>query len=354
MKRTSTLILVLAASAALMVSIQACKKSAAGETDQGKKPTNGQAVNVKVMDITPHSFAERIRVTGSLASYDDIMVPAEEGGRLIEWKAAKGALVTKGQIIAKLDDAVIHAAYDAANAQYQLADLNYTKQKKVFEEQAISELQMKSFEYQRDAAKAGADLAKARWDKSFIKSPINGILNNRFVDEGEMIGPGMSVAHVVSTARLKIVAGVPERYAGAFRNGDAVRFTLDAFPTETFSGKVIFVGSAVAKDNRSIPVEVQVTSSSARLKPDMIASMDIMLTAKPDCIVVPEDYVQQVDKGINVVYVAMNGVAEERKIRIGGNSDGKVLVLSGVHAGDKLITLGYQNVANGQPINVQN
>lgn len=332
------------------IGIQACKNSNA---DEAPKPAGEQAVNVKVMELKLTSFAEHIRLTGSLASYDDIMVPAEEGGRLVEWKAAKGASVAKGQVIARLDDAVLRAAYDAANAQYQLAETNYTKQKKVFEERAISDLQMKSFEYQRDAAKAGADLAKARLDKTLIKSPVAGILNNRFVDEGEMIGPGMPVAHVVSTARLKIVAGVPERYTGAFKVGDAVRFTVDAFPKETFAGKVTFIGAAVSRDTRSIPVEVQISSGAGRLKPDMIASMEIMLPAKPGCIVVPEDYVQQVDKGAHVVYVALNGVAEERRIVMGGSYDGTIQILHGLKAGDRLITLGYQNVVNGQKIAVQ-
>ena len=352
MKRTSALILVLTASAMFLMTIQACKNSSANESQPSSKPTNGQAVDVKVRPITPTKFTEHIRLTGTIASYDDIMVPAEEGGKLIAWKVPKGAAVAKGQVIAKIDDAILHAAFDAANAQYQLAETNFTKQQKVFEEQAISDLQMKSFEYQRDAAKAGMDLAKARWDKTSIKSPVNGILNNRFVDEGEMIGPGMPVAHVVSSARLKVLAGVPERYAGAFKLGDVVKFSVDAFPSETFSGKVIFIGAAVSKDNRSIPVEVQVTSGSSKLKPDMIASMDIMLAAKTNCIVVPEDYVQQVDKGIHVVYIAVNGVAEERKIQLGGSSNGNVLVLGGLRSGDNLITLGYQNVANGQSIKV--
>jgi membrane fusion protein, multidrug efflux system len=350
MKRTSALLFFFLATASLLLTQQACKESAADETG---KAINNQSVDVKVMQIVTQPFAERIRLTGTLASYDDIMVPAEEGGRLVEWKVAKGASVAKGQVIARLDDAVLRAAYDAANAQFQLADVNYTKQKKVFEEQAISDLQMKSFEYQRDAAKAGADLARARWEKTSIKAPVNGILNNRFVDEGEMIGPGMPVAHVVSTGRLKVVAGVPERYTGAFRVGDAVRFTVDAFPRETFKGKVVFVGAAVMRDNRSIPVEVQVTSGSGRLKPDMIASMDIMLAARPDCIVVPEDYVQQVDKGTHVVYVDAGGIAQERKITIGGTNDGSILVLSGLRPGERLITLGFQNVADGQKITVR-
>jgi membrane fusion protein, multidrug efflux system len=350
MKRTFAPASLLAAAAILMLAVPACKKSPATATG---KASNTQTVTVKAMDIVPQSFAEHIRLTGSLASYDDIMVPAEEGGRVLEWTAPKGASVKKGQVIAKMDDAVLHAAFDAANAQYLLAEANYTKQKKVFEEQAISDLQMKSFEYQRDAAKAGADLAKARWDKMQIKSPVDGVLNNRFVDAGEMIGPGMPVAHVVSSGRLKITAGVPERYTGAVKVGEVVRFTVDAFPKEEFAGKIIFVGAAVSRDNRSIPIEIQVTSGVGKLKPDMIASLEIMLAAKPGCIVIPDDYIQQVDKGAHVVYVAVNDVAEERRITMGGTNDGSVLVLSGLKAGEKLITLGFQNVANGQRISVQ-
>jgi membrane fusion protein, multidrug efflux system len=331
--------------------------SACGKKDSTKgdaKDKNNQIVNVKTAPVELSDFTEVVQITGTVASFEDVKVPAEEGGRVMKWLLEKGAHVAKGQIIAQLDDALLKAGYDAANAAYKIAQTNFEKQQKVFAEQGISELQIKTFEYQRDAAKAQSDLMKSRWEKMQVKSPIEGILNNRFVNTGEMIGPGMPIAHVVNVNRLKISAGVPERYANSFKVGDEVRFTVDAIPGETFTGKVGFAAAAINRDNRTLPAEIFVTATRQKLKPDMIASLKIVLSSRPNSIVISEDYMQKADLNRFVVFVDNNGIAEERTIKIGSVNGGKVLVESGLKEGERLITLGFQNVANGQKINVQN
>ena len=282
------------------------------------------------------------------------MVPSDEGGRVLAWLVPLGARVRSGQVLAQLDSAIVRATYDAAVAQYRIAQTNFEKQQKVYEEQGISELQLKTLQYQRDAARAQMDMARARLDRTRIKSPINGILNARLVEAGEMSGPGLPIAHVVNSDRLKIVAGIPERYANSFRSGDKVRFTVDALPGESFAGSIRFVGAAVNKDNRSIPVEVDIAAHGGRLKPEMIAKMLVTLGSRTQSIVVPEDYVSRTDRDSFVAYVEEDGVARERTLRIGASSKGSMLILEGLAAGDRLITLGYQNVADGQRVVVKN
>jgi len=324
------------------------------ETPKKETPDANQAINVKTMEIIPETFNEVIHITGSIASYEDVMVPAEEGGRVVEWLVPRGASVRAGQVIARLDDALMKSGYLAADAQYKIAQTNFEKQQKVYEENGISELQAKTSEFQRDAAKAQADLSKARLEKMSIKSPINGIVDARLVHAGEMIGLGMPIAHIVNLGRLKVEAGIPERYASSFKVGDHVAFSIDALPGEKFRGNIVFVGSAVNRDNRAIPVEVSVTQKAGRLKPDMIAAMDVTLDAVPNAIVIHEDYVQNVDLNKFVVFVAEGNTAHERVITISANNDGKILVKSGLKAGEKLITLGFQNVTDGQTISIQN
>lgn len=332
--------------------VSSCGKSNA-ESQGQQEADNRNVVYVQTEEIRLSDFREIVQVTGSIESYKDIMVPAEEGGRVVEWKVPLGASVSKGQVLAKLDDAVLRAGFDAANANYELAEVTYKKQSKVFEEQAISEWQLKSYQYQRDAAKAQADLAKARLEKTLIRSPISGVLNKRMAEEGEMIGPGMPLAHVVNTSRLRIAAGIPERYAGRFKIGDPVRFTIDAFPGEVFDAKISFVGAAVNRDNRSLPIEAYITSSGGKLKPEMIANMKITLANRPNAIVIAEDYLQQVDKEKFVVFIAEGGVARERTVTVEASQNGAVMVSQGLKSGEKLITRGHQNVADGQAIEIQ-
>jgi len=281
------------------------------------------------------------------------MVPADEGGRVLSWLVPLGGSVRSGQVLVQLDSVLLRAQYDAALAQYNIAQTNFEKQEKVYEEQGISELQLKTLQYQRDAAKAQMEMARERLDRTRVKSPIDGKLNARLVEAGEMSLPGAPIAHVVNTRQIKLEAGIPERYAASFRVGDPVSFTVDAIAGEEFSGIISFVGSAVNQDNRTIPVEARVANAGGKLKPDMIAAMTIRLRERENSIVVPEDYIIKSDLDEFVVYVEKDGVAKERAVTIGGTSRGDVLILDGLQPGDRLITFGQQNVSDGQPVIVK-
>jgi membrane fusion protein, multidrug efflux system len=334
--------------------LSACGDKHANSAPQPSDKEGGNAVTVSVTEVQPEDFAEVLQLTGTVASFDDVKVPTDEGGRVLQWMLPRGASVRKGQVLVVLDSAIARATYDAAVAQYNIAQTNYEKQKRVYEQQGISELQLKTLQYQRDAAKAQMDMSRERLDRTKVKSPINGVLNERYVENGEMSAPGMPIAHVVNIGNLKIEAGVPERYAGNFRTGDKVTFTVDAVPGHEFHGTVGFVAAAVNKDNRTIPIEVLVSGAGGKLKPEMIASVNIVLTASRNVIAIEGDYISKTNIDEFSVYVVEDAVARERKITIGGSSRGKVLISSGLKAGDKLITLGYQNVADGQPVFVKN
>lgn len=345
-------IIIITTAAVLSLSVYACGSSNA-ENGKEKRTEKESEVFVKVEPVQLKDFAETIQLTGSVESRNDIVIPAEEGGRVVSWKIDKGGYVQKGQTLAKIDDAMLKAAYDAALANYNMAEVNYQKQKAAFEEQAISALQLKNLEYQRDAAKAQADMAKLRLDKTVITSPIGGILNDRLADEGELIGPGMPIAQVIDMNQMKVMVGVPERHSKELRLGLPVEFTVDAYPGEIFAGTISFIAAAVNPDNRSIPVEINFTNAQGKLKPQMIASIKLRLVSSAKAILISQDYIQQVDMGRLVVYVVNNGVAEERLVTLGGSDGSSVRVIKGLKEGDQIITVGFQNLIDKQKIRIQ-
>ncbi|MGB6647897.1 MAG: efflux RND transporter periplasmic adaptor subunit, partial [Bacteroidota bacterium] len=277
----------------------------------------------------------------------------EEGGVLNEWKVSKGRRVKKGQVLALMNDDVLKPMYDAAHAQYLTSQLTYEKQKKVYSEQAISELQFKTAEYARDAAKAQADLALARLERTRIKSPVNGILDDRLMDKGELARSGAPVARVVRIDRVKILIYVPERYAGTVERGAEVSFSVSSFPDETFSGEVSYVGAAVMTDNRSFPVELVVSNPERKLKPEMIAKTTILQTAPREAILLEDNVVQEMDQGKYIVYVEEDGLARERIVTLGRRSRSMVEITSGLNEGDRVIVVGQRTIYDGQTVTVE-
>lgn len=337
---------------ALAIGIAACSQTDAKTEGQDETQTTNPSVNVRVEEVKPTPFADAIQVTGIVKAYEDVLLSPEEGGVVKEWKVSKGARVAKGDVIAVLNDDVLRAGYDAADAQYKLSALNYEKQAKVFEEQAISELQLKSGEYNRDAAKAQADLLKARLERAHLKSPINGILNDRFFDEGEFAPPAVPIAHLVNNSILKIVAEVPEIHASNLGSGTAAKLTIDAFPGDTLYGKVTYVASAINPNNRTLPVEIVIANPGNKLKPEMIARVKLLRSSRRDALLISESIIQQVDRNKYVVYIENQGKAEERVVTLGARQGNLVEVLDGLKAGERVIVAGFQKLVHGQSVTI--
>jgi len=330
---------------------------ACGETDAKTnaemQEQQEQALAVKVVQVQAEPFTEMVLTAGIVKAVEDVMQSPEEGGVVKEWKVEKGQRVAKGDVLVVLNDDVMQASYDAALAQYKLAELNFGKQQAIYSEQAISEMQLKSSEYNRDAAKAQADLMKARLERTKLRSPIDGVLNDRFADKGEFAPPGMPLAHIVNIGTVKILAEVPERDAGAVSLGASARVVVEAVGNDTLLGKVSFIGSSVSPNNRTLPVEIVIGNSRLRLKPEMVAKVQIVRSRRSGAILVSDNIVQQVDRNRLVVYVEKDGRAEERVVKLGARIGNKVEVVQGLQPGDRVIVAGFQKLVNGQLVSVE-
>jgi len=324
------------------------------KAEAGENENVAPALTVRVETVTPRPLTDALSLAGILKAYDDVMISAEEGGVVKTWVADKGDRVKKGQIIAFLKDEVIKAQYDAAYAQFRMAEMNLDKQEQVYKENGISELQYKNLQYARDAAKANADLMKARLERTRITSPIDGVLEQRYSDEGEMAAPGMPLAHVVSTGTLKVQAEVPEKYAGTVTVGNDAMMTFDAYPGDTVRANVSYVSATVDPTNRSLAVEIVISSKDGRYKPEMIAKLHVNRETKNDALLVSENVVQLVDMNKYILYVENNGVAQERVVTLGGRQNNHVEIVDGLKPGDRVIVTDVQKLVDGTRVAVAN
>lgn len=337
----------------LVTGLAACGDSNAREENGAPAVREIEAISVRVKEIHPAPFVDAITVAGIVKAYDDVFVSPEEGGVVKEWKVRKGQRVAKGDLLVVLRDDVARAGYDAALAQFKIAQMNYEMQEGVYSEKGISEMQFKSMEYNRDAAKAQADLMKARLERTILRSPVAGILSEELFDAGEFAPPAMPIAHVVNSYTLKVSAEVSEKQTAVLLLGTSATITFDAFPGDTVRSKITFIGPAISASNRTLPVEFIIQNPNAKYKPEMIVKVRILRRSRADVILVTEDVVQQVDRGKFVVYVEKDGKAEERIIKIGSRNGTFVEVVEGLKAGERVIVSSVEKLVNGQPVKVQ-
>jgi len=336
----------------MLVLLSAVLLSSCGKSQPAANGNKVQPIDVRIEILRPSRLVDGIEVAGAVKAIEDVNLSPEEGGVVKQWVVKKGQAVKKGDLVVVLKDEVMKASFNAAEAQYKMADLNLEKQRKVYDEQGISELQLKNLEYSRDAAKANADLMKARWERTQLRSPIDGFIDNTIPNEGDFAPPGVPLAHIVNTSSIKVQADVPELYSGSIPEGTRAVIFFDALPGDTLQGKVSFVSSTVSSSNRSLQVEIVLPNVHRRIKPEMVAKVRLLRETKANAILISENIAQLVDRDRIVAFVENNGKAEERRLKLGGRQGIMVEILEGLQAGDHLIVSGYQKVVNGSPINV--
>jgi membrane fusion protein, multidrug efflux system len=315
-----------------------------------------RVINVAVAVVAPGPFREMIRVTGTVRADRDVVVSAEEAGVIRELLVARGAEVRAGQPLARIDARVLETQVKEAEARAALARETWDRRRRLFEEDRVgSELAYLEARYQWEQADAAVATLRERLQRTLVRAPGEGILDERLVEVGAMVSAGSTVARIVRIDPIKVVAGIPERFAGDVTAGAAAHVTFDVFPGQAFEGRIGFVGSTVNPRNRTFEIEVVIPNPGGNIKPEMIANVEVTRRDVADAIAVPQDALVRVEQGF-VAFVAENEdggeTARVRPVTLGPAQGNRVVVHDGLEHGDRLIVVGHKQVADGDRIRI--
>lgn len=327
----------------------------------GEEPTDQTSVRVTNVEATPVALGEFrgfIRVTGEVEALYDVTVSAEETGRIERFLVEKGRRVRSGQAIARIENDLLSAQVDEARASAQLAHEEYQRQRQLWEEDSIgTEMAFLQRRYASEMAAARLSSLEARLQRTEILAPVTGTFEEKYLEVGEMAVPGAAVVRVVATDRVKIVAGVPERYARTVVVGDEVIVALDVFPDQDFTGEVSFAGASVDPRSRTFRIEVVLNNPEGMMKPAMVANLEVEREYLEAVISVPQQVVLRSAEGYKVFVVEQEGdgyLAHARTVELGTISGDNVVVTAGLEIGELLVTVGHQLVDDGSPIRIVN
>jgi membrane fusion protein, multidrug efflux system len=340
-----------------------------GETDGVEDDETARALRVESLLLESREFQEVIEVTGAVEATDDAVLSAQANGSVVTL-ASLGQFVRAGQVVAQLDPRIPEAAVrqaqaqvDAARSASELAEDNLRRNEPLYRDSVISPLEFENVRSQASQARANlaqaeAALAQAREQlrNTRVTAPFSGTVEEHFVRRGEQITAGARVARIVSTARVKVRAGVPERYAGDVTRGTRVMVDLRAYDgIGRRPATVTFVGGAVDPQNRTFPIEVEIANPDGTIKPEMVASVYVTRSQIPDVIVLPRPALMREETGYMVYVVDRNGTiprAERRAVSTGASYANEIVVSAGLAEGEEVIVLGQNNVSHGDPLNI--
>lgn len=336
------------------VLVAGCGRTEGAEAQRPGAGESVRTVTVEVMAVEPSSFTHFIRVVGTVEAERDVMVAAEEGGVVEALVAEKGEAVRPGQTLLRLNDDVLGAQLEQAASQAALAEETWQRQKGLWEEDSVgTEMAYLQAKYNARTAKAQARVLDERMKRTVVRAPVEGLLDDRLVEVGTMVGPGTLVARILDVDTVKVVGGVPERYAAEIERGAEVSVSVDALGGRSYTGSIDFVGSAVDGGSRTFQVEVVVPNPGLGIKPGMVADVRIARRTIEDAMAVPRHAVLRRETGY-VVFVARpvdGGWRAEVRPVVPGASRGELVVIEeGLEPGDRVITVGQQRVAEGDAL----
>ena len=345
---------------AVLGGVAACGNAEAGDSaaeGRGDGDTGFvRIINVETETVAREEFVERVRLTGVVEANRDVQVSAEESGRVVETLLEKGARVRAGQPILRIDDSLLASQVDQARAAAELARETWQRRKRLWEEDQVgSELAYLEARFASEQADANLRTLQERLDRTVIRAPFDGVLEDRMVEAGALVSPGTPVARVVDVNPVKIAAGVPERYAPDVTVGAPATVTFDVLPEANAEAEVHFVGAAVDSRNRTFPVELRLPNSGGLIKPEMVANVTVQRRRVSDALVVPQDAVVRMADGYQVFVVEGEGDAARaraRAVTLGTSQANRVVVLEGLEEGEQLVVMGQKSVADGDRVRI--
>ena len=338
--------------------------SACGGGAEAGSPSDGGAdaqafarvVNVEVQEVRPRNFTRTVRLTGVVLARRDVVVSAEESGVVRRVVRDKGRAIRAGDPIVRLDDGILAAQVRTAQAQSELAREVWERRKRLYEDDQVgSEMSYLEARYAAEQAAGTLEALEERLSRTTIAAPIGGILEDRMVEVGAMVAPGTPVARIVQVDTVKILAGVPERYALDVTRGAPTSVSFDVLEGESFEGRIDYVGATVDEDNRTFPVELLLANPSGVIKPEMIAEITVVRREVTDAIVVPQQALVSMEMGYVVFVVEGAGesaVAQERIVEVLTAQGNEVVLDSGLAAGERLVVVGHQGLTAGDRVRV--
>ena len=334
-------------------------------------------MTVELANAKRIAMLQEIRVVGNLIGEATVAVAPRTAGRLQDISVRLGDRVARGQRIAKIEDFEIveqvkqaEAAQDVSaatirqrEADLQLALTSVERSRNLFQRQLLpkqtlddNEARYQSAIAQLDLARAQNSQSKARLDElrinlanTIIVSPVNGFVSKRSVDPGAFVSQNATIVDVVDISRVRLVVNVVERDLKELQAGDDAQVEVDAYPGETFKGRIARVAPVLDPATRTAPIEIEIANADFRLKPGMYARVGITTDVKKETLVVPINAVADLG-GRRGVFQHMNGVAVFRTVELGTENEDVVEVLAGLNDGDQVITTGARALRDGDRI----
>lgn len=305
-------------------------------------------LTITVAPVEQRLLEDRVTTTGTLLPWEAVELRAEVSGRIVGLSFNEGSFVRQGQTLVTMDTDVLQAQVQAARTRRDLATVQAQRRRELFDigglsRQALDEAESEARVLDAQLAELSAEVRRRR-----VVAPFSGEVGLRAVSVGAYVAPGDRIATLRIVGQLRLEFTVPERYLGQIREGSSVRFTVPGQP-DPFVAQIYAIEPAVDQATRAFTVRARAQNPGGVLRPGSFAEVDLVLSEVPDALLIPTSAVIT-GADSTTVYVVRDGTAVPRSVQTGVRTADQIQILSGLLAGDVVLTSGLDEVRPGQPV----
>src|SRR5215470_8351955 len=317
-------------------------------------------VNVSVVEAKAEVVPNLLTAVGELVAVHQVNVTTDVSGRITDIMFTAGSHVEAGTPLVQLFDAPDQGDLANYKAQATVAQLSLDRAKQLASRQFGPQATVDSAQAAYDQAQAGIAKTQAIISQKLVRAPFSGDLGVRKVEVGQYLTAGTAIVSLTDLSVLWANFTVTEKDSGNLKVGQAVRLKVDAYPGRVFEGKISTIEPQVASDTRNIRVQATVSNPEKILKPGMFVTTTVVLPDKPPVITVPETAVDYTLYG-DSVFVITEKKGEDGKtslsavrtfVQTGSRVDGRVEIIKGVKAGDKVVAVGQLKLQSGAAVSI--
>lgn len=299
------------------------------------------------------AIANQLRFTGAAEPCKEVTVASEAAGKITSVNFKIGDYVSKGTIIAKVDDTYKQLAYENAQLNYAKFKEDFDRYKVLREGNAVTEVQFRDIRIGFENANIQLKNAEKQLEDTNIRAPFSGYITSKHTEEGAFVGTGTPIAGIADISQLKVALSVSESDVYNLRTGQEVTVNTDVYPNVDFKAKISNVSSR-GSNTHTYPVEIIISNSSANpLKAGTYVNVTVAMGSEEKKLMIPRDAIISSIKDPSV-YITDGETVRLAKIQTGRDYNSYLEVIDGLNTGDHVITAGQINLMDGAKVSVIN
>nr|WP_321221591.1 efflux RND transporter periplasmic adaptor subunit [uncultured Psychroserpens sp.] len=302
-------------------------------------------------------FKHFLELQGSVETKQNLVITPEMGGILQRVYVKEGDKVTKGQLLAKIDDGGLSQQVAQLQIQADLAKTTFERQKRLWDQKIGSEITFLQAKSQYEAAQKGVNQLNQQVAKTSVRAPFSGTIDDVITDQGSVVAPGQTqLIRIVNLDDMYIETDVPESYISSISNGKDVEVDFPVLGKQ-LDAKIRQTGNFINPANRTFKVEVAVPNKDKTIKPNLTARLKINDYTSENAILIPQSIISENADGEQYIYVLVDKTGEKATakqviIKTGKTQGDVIEVLEGLQNNDEIIDEGARSVKDGQVVKI--